>query len=74
MHFELTTLPRRINNYTFNWDRMKSFEGDTGPYLQYAHVRLLSMVRRNPQLHPLPPVEKINTDLLVDPKVDVLMH
>ncbi|KAF8207289.1 arginyl-tRNA synthetase [Mycena galopus ATCC 62051] len=27
---------KRINNYTFNWDRMKSFEGDTGPYLQYA--------------------------------------
>ncbi|KAF8196148.1 hypothetical protein BJ912DRAFT_956508 [Pholiota molesta] len=29
---------KRINNYTFNWDRMKSFEGDTGPYLQYAHT------------------------------------
>ena len=48
---------------------MKSFEGDTGPYLQYAHVRLSSMSRRNPQLHPLPPVEQINTDLLVEPKV-----
>jgi len=24
---------------TFDWDRMLSFEGDTGPYLQYAHVR-----------------------------------
>jgi arginyl-tRNA synthetase len=23
----------RINDYTFNWDRMMSFEGDTGPYL-----------------------------------------
>jgi arginyl-tRNA synthetase len=24
---------------TFDWKRMLSFEGDTGPYLQYAHVR-----------------------------------
>jgi len=47
---------------------MKSFEGDTGPYLQYAHVRLASMARRNPQLHPMPPAEQINTDLLVEPK------
>jgi arginyl-tRNA synthetase len=67
LHAEPTA--RRINNYTFNWDRMKSFEGDTGPYLQYAHVRLSSMARRNPQLHPLPPAEQINTDLLVEPKV-----
>jgi arginyl-tRNA synthetase len=44
----------RIGNYTFNWDRMKSFEGDTGPYLQYAHVRLASISRKNPQLLPLP--------------------
>jgi arginyl-tRNA synthetase len=24
---------------TFDWDRMLSLEGDTGPYIQYAHVR-----------------------------------
>ena len=47
---------------------MKSFEGDTGPYLQYAHVRLASMARKNPQLLPMPPAEQINTDLLVEPK------
>lgn len=45
---------KRINNYTFNWDRMLSFEGDTGPYLQYAHVRLASIERKNPNLIPLP--------------------
>ena len=27
-------------------DRMTSFEGDTGPYLQYAHARLCSMTRK----------------------------
>ncbi|KAF9522777.1 hypothetical protein CPB83DRAFT_863959 [Crepidotus variabilis] len=57
---------KRINNYTFNWDRMKSFEGDTGPYLQYAHVRLASIGRKNPHLIPLPPPSQINTDLLAE--------
>ncbi len=36
---------KRINNYSFNWSRMLSFEGDTGPYLQYAHSRLRSVER-----------------------------
>lgn len=36
----------RINNYTFNMEAMTSFEGDTGPYLQYAHSRLCSIKRR----------------------------
>ncbi|PPQ89908.1 hypothetical protein CVT25_009448 [Psilocybe cyanescens] len=52
---------KRIGNYTFNWDRMKSFEGDTGPYLQYAHVRLASISRKNPTLIPLPPSSSIHT-------------
>lgn len=37
---------KMINNYTFNMDAMTSFEGDTGPYLQYAHARLWSIKRR----------------------------
>lgn len=37
---------KRINNYEFKWDRMLSFEGDTGPYLQYAHSRLSSVERK----------------------------
>ncbi|CAG8438745.1 8724_t:CDS:2 [Ambispora leptoticha] len=36
---------KRIRNYTFNWTRMFSFEGDTGPYIQYAHARLCSIQR-----------------------------
>ncbi|KAF7316997.1 DALR-1 domain-containing protein [Mycena chlorophos] len=55
---------KRINNYTFNWDRMKSFEGDTGPYLQYAHVRLSSMSRKNPELLPLPHPSQIDVSSL----------
>ena len=43
---------------------MKSFEGDTRPYLQYAHVRLASIGRKNPHLYPLPPIDRIQTELL----------
>ncbi|KKA28647.1 hypothetical protein TD95_001891 [Thielaviopsis punctulata] len=37
---------KRINNYEFDMDAMTSFEGDTGPYLQYAHARLASIGRK----------------------------
>eukprot|EP01114_Cavostelium_apophysatum_P021285 TRINITY_DN7386_c0_g1_i1.p1 TRINITY_DN7386_c0_g1~~TRINITY_DN7386_c0_g1_i1.p1 ORF type:complete len:618 (+),score=209.90 TRINITY_DN7386_c0_g1_i1:107-1855(+) len=37
---------RRIKDYTFDLERMTSFEGDTGPYLQYTHTRLCSMERK----------------------------
>lgn len=36
---------KRINNYEFKWDRILSFEGDTGPYLQYQHARLCSILK-----------------------------
>ena len=35
-----------INDYDFSLERMTSFEGDTGPYLQYAHARLCSISRK----------------------------
>ncbi|KAI8612806.1 hypothetical protein BC830DRAFT_1067224 [Chytriomyces sp. MP71] len=37
---------RRNKDYELNFDRMLAFEGDTGPYLQYAHTRLCSIERR----------------------------
>ena len=37
---------KRINNYPFDIGRMTSFEGDTGPYLQYCHARLNSILRK----------------------------
>ena len=36
----------RQRDYVFDLDRMLAFEGDTGPYLQYAHARLRSILRR----------------------------
>ncbi len=36
----------RTSNYTFDLDRFASFEGKTGPYLQYSAVRIKSIRRR----------------------------
>jgi arginyl-tRNA synthetase len=36
----------RTSNYTFDWDQMLSFEGNTAPYLQYAYTRIQSLFRR----------------------------
>ena len=36
----------RQRDYVFDLNRMLAFEGDTGPYLQYAHARLRSILRR----------------------------
>ncbi|KAF2857241.1 arginyl-tRNA synthetase [Piedraia hortae CBS 480.64] len=37
---------KMVNNYNFDMERMTSFEGDTGPYLQYSHARVCSMERK----------------------------
>ncbi|MEA2058609.1 MAG: arginine--tRNA ligase, partial [Actinomycetota bacterium] len=36
----------RTSNYIFDLDRFTSFEGKTGPYLQYGAVRIQSILRR----------------------------
>jgi arginyl-tRNA synthetase len=36
----------RASAYVFDWDRMISFRGNTGPYLQYATARIRSIFRR----------------------------
>ena len=36
----------RIKDYIFDYDRMLSMEGNTAPYLQYAYVRVQSILRR----------------------------
>ena len=36
-----------VKDYVFDLDRMIAFEGDTGPYIQYAHARIASLVSRS---------------------------
>ena len=37
----------RNNNYTFEWEKMLSFDGNTAPYLQYAHARICSIFSKD---------------------------
>jgi arginyl-tRNA synthetase len=37
---------QRERDYVFDWDRMLAFDGNTGPYLQYAVTRIRSIFRK----------------------------
>lgn len=37
---------QRIKDYTFDWDKTLSFEGESGPYVQYAHARICSLLNK----------------------------
>lgn len=56
-----------VRDYVFDMDRMVAFEGNTGPYMQYAHARVCSIFARggvteesfrDAPLHILEPAEK----------------
>jgi arginyl-tRNA synthetase len=38
---------KRQSDVAFDWDRMLDFNGYSGPYLQYAHARLASVLRKH---------------------------
>lgn len=59
----------RIKDYTFSWERTLSFEGKTGPYVQYTHARCCAVERKaNTEI-----TSDINFDLLSDEEAsDVL--
>lgn len=50
----------RNRDYVFDWDSILSFEGETGPYVQYTHARICSLLRRGD----FSIEDDINTDLL----------
>ena len=38
---------QRIKNVNFSWDEVLSFEGSTGPYIQYTYARAKSIMRKS---------------------------
>jgi arginyl-tRNA synthetase len=36
----------RIKDYTFSWNKTLSFEGETGPYVQYTYARTCSIINK----------------------------
>ncbi|SHJ59441.1 arginyl-tRNA synthetase [Anaerobranca californiensis DSM 14826] len=37
----------RIKNVIFDWDKILDFNGETGPYVQYSHARICSLLRKS---------------------------
>jgi arginyl-tRNA synthetase len=65
-----------IKNYVFDIDRMLSFNGDTGVYLQFTHARLRSILRKaeactdTAEIHIVEPAERaLAVQLLLFPDV-----
>ena len=64
----------RGHSYNFNPQRMTSFEGDTGAYLQYAHVRLCSVERKVAStVSPPNAASDIDMQLISEPKARELI-
>lgn len=40
---------RRIKDINFEWEKVLTFEGETGPYVQYTHARACSVLRKADQ-------------------------
>ncbi|ERM18467.1 arginine--tRNA ligase [Brevibacillus laterosporus] len=36
----------RLNDVNFSWEEMLTFEGETGPYVQYTHARACSLLKK----------------------------
>ncbi|ELA46757.1 arginine-tRNA ligase [Vavraia culicis subsp. floridensis] len=60
---------KRAINYTFDMKRNTSSEGETGPYLQYTHCRLMSIRKKNSVL-----CAKIDADLLSDDALNLIFY
>lgn len=52
----------------FDWDKAIQFEGETGPYIQYAHARINSILKKAKK------PTKVKYDLLTTPEETKLIH
>ncbi|NLZ28073.1 MAG: arginine--tRNA ligase [Firmicutes bacterium] len=41
----------RIKNIDFDWEKVLDFSGETAPYIQYAHARICSIMRKAREEH-----------------------
>jgi len=57
----------RVKDIVFSWEDALNFEGETGPYVQYTHVRTCSLLRKandGPSIELPPSDEALNFSLL----------
>jgi arginyl-tRNA synthetase len=57
------------SNFVFEWEKALSFEGNTGPYLQYTHARIYGILRRAEKID----FEQLDRNLnLLEQEINVL--
>jgi arginyl-tRNA synthetase len=49
----------RTHEIDFKWDEAFNFEGKTGPYVQYTHARICSLLRRSGEMEVKPVVHEV---------------
>ena len=59
-YFDLSQ--NRTSDITFTWEKVLNFEGNTGPYLQYTYVRIMSIFRKLEEEN----INVENTDIVLD--------
>jgi arginyl-tRNA synthetase len=55
----------RKTEFVFTWDKALSFEGNTGPYLQYTHARIFGILRKYNFQFPI-------SNFQINPKSEIL--
>ncbi|NMC43718.1 MAG: arginine--tRNA ligase [candidate division Zixibacteria bacterium] len=62
---------KKHKDVNFSWEEVLNFEGETGPYLQYTHARLSSLIRR----YGRPIAEAVDFGLISSPEEkELLLH
>ncbi|TBU01510.1 arginine--tRNA ligase [Hamiltosporidium tvaerminnensis] len=64
---------KRVKNYKFDMTRNTTTEGETGPYLQYTHCRLVSIENKNKNLN-FKDLTEIDFDLIKEESVAELVY
>ncbi len=60
---------QRIKDVTFTWEKIHSFDGETGPYVQYTYARAASVLRKTG----ISEVGEIDASLITDDTSVVLL-
>ena len=64
-YFDLSQ--NRTSDILFTWDKVLSFEGNTGPYLQYTYARIQSILRKLKEEN----ISVENNDIILDDMFDI---
>ena len=54
----------RVKDIVFDWEKILDFEGDTAPYVMFAHVRAKGILRKLEQEGLVPATEKLDPNVL----------